>query len=229
MQNPAPPHPAGPPPPQPWTPPRPLPDSLHTQRLTLRFWEHSDAGAMLAGIDTDRGSFLPWLPAFRTDNRNTAECLYNIERFRRTREQTDPAPVDFVLGIFDRATGGVIGGTGFHRVKAATAEAEIGYWIGPGLRGRGLCTEAVRAMISWGFTPPPTGWGFRRITIVCGAGNAASRRVPEKLGLRQEFHCRGERWVEGVGYDDTLGWGVLASEWDLERQEIRGAPASQER
>lgn len=215
------PTPAAPSPPQPWAPPRPLPGLYRTSRLTLRFYELSDAESMLAAIDMDRPSLIPWLPWARTDNRNLAECIYTIERFRRGREQLSPSPREFGIGIFDAGTDRIAGGTGFHRIRHETSEAEIGYWIRPDLRKQGLCTEAVRAMISWGFTPQPAGWGFRRITIFCSAGNAASRRVPQKIGLRQEVHARGDRWTEGVGYEDTLGWGVLADEWDTERRALR--------
>jgi len=214
--------PATPPPPRPWAPPNPCPGLLHTPRLTLRYFESGDAVSLQAALDIDRGSFLPWLPWVKTDNRSPVECIFNIERFRRARERTAPTPDDFVIGIFDRATGGVAGGTGFHRIKLATAEAEIGYWIRPDLRGRGLCTEAVRGMISWGFAAPPAGWGFRRITIYCAGGNAASQGVPRKLGLRQEIHCKGDRWIDERGFDDTLGWGVLGSEWDRARHVIKG-------
>ena len=177
---------------------------------------------MFDAINLDRASLLPWLPWAATDNRTVAECHYTVERFRRERE--GPAAVTFGLGIFDARDGSVTGGTSFHRVRPEMAEAEIGYWIRADRRGRGLCTEAVAALISWGFTPQGEGWGFRRITMYCAEPNAASRGVARKLGLRQELHARGDRWVEGLGFCGSLGWGVLAEEWDTKAHRLKRAP-----
>lgn len=205
--------------PAPWTPPRPLPGPIQTPRLILRFLEQKDAPSLQAALDQDRASFLPWLPWVGIDNRNPVECTYNIERFRRAREDS-ATPTDFVMAMIERSTGLVAGGTGFHRVNTSTRDADIGYWVRPDLRRQGVCTEAVRHMISWGFAAQPAGWGFRRLTIFCSAGNEASQRVPRKLGLRQEVNARQDRWVAGH-LDDTLGWGVLADEWDQERHALR--------
>src|ERR1043165_4872673 len=99
--------------PPPWTPPSPLPDRLETPRLVIRFWQPEDAPSMLEAINEDRDSLFPWLPWARTDNRSLAECIFQIERFRRTREQTSPTPPDFAFGLFDRDTGTPVGGTSF--------------------------------------------------------------------------------------------------------------------
>lgn len=175
---------------------------------------------MFAAIDADRTSLLPWLPWAATDNRNVSECLFHIERFRRTREGT--GATDFALGLFDAGTGEVVGGIGFHRIDAEIAQGEIGYWIRGDQARRGLCTEAVAALISAGLTPQREGgWGFRRVTIMCAEPNVASRRVPEKLGLPLEVSTRGDRWIDGLGFTGTLSWGVLREEWDFEAKRSR--------
>lgn len=192
-----------------WEIPQPLPSNLQTPRMNIRWWVADDAPAMLAAINADRTAMKPWLDWADTDNRTLAECHYNIERYRRTREKGDS--LDFALGLFDRKTGDPVGGTGYHRIDADTHQAEIGYWIRADRQRTGLATEATAAMITWGFQV----WGFRRIEIRCAADNTASRRVPEKLGLRCEMHLKQHRWVEGVGYTDTLGFAALAEEWAI--------------
>ncbi len=204
-----------------WTPPRPLPAALRTDRLILRFLEPADAPSLLEAIDINRDSLHPWLPWARTENRSLAECIYTIEHFRRERER--PTPVTFLIGIVDGRDGSVVGGTSFHRVRAEVGEAEIGYWIRADRRGRGLCTEAAAALISWGFTAQLAGWGFRRITMFCAEPNTASKRVAQKLGLRRELHARGDRWVDGIGFCDSLGWGVLADEWETRAHRLKPA------
>jgi RimJ/RimL family protein N-acetyltransferase len=177
---------------------------------------------MLEGLNAGRETFLPWLPWLRTDNRTIEECIYSIERFRRARERDSPPPDDFVIGIFDRATGKAVGGTGFHRMDLPSHHAEIGYYIRPDRRREGLCTEAVRGLISWGFTPQSAGgWGLRRIDIYCSGSNIASQSVPRKLNLRQEVHQLQKRWTPDYGWDDHLGWGCLAHEWDLAAHSLK--------
>ncbi len=201
--------------PAPWKPPSPLPVERRTARLVLRYFVPEDAEKLIAALNIERHTYLPWLPWVATDNRDVAEAIFSCVRFRRERERESPTPDNFVVGIFDRATGDVIGGTGLHRVVHAQHEAEIGYWVRADRRGQGLCTEATAGMISWGLTPQSEGgWGFHRVHIRVAGTNAASRRVPEKLGLNKDARLRGDRWVPHVGWDDTLVWSALAEEWD---------------
>lgn len=210
-----------PPAPAPWSPPTPLPGRHETPRLVLRWWTSDDAAPMLAALNHERSTHLPWLPWVAADNRSIAECIFNIERFRRERDRPTPTPEDFTLGIFDRASGAVVGGTGLVRVRHTIHEAELGYWIRADRRCEGLCTEAVAGLLSWAFTPQRSGgWGLRRVHIRCSAKNAASARVPEKLGLRREACFAGDRWTDGIGWDDTLVYAVLASEWDVPRERM---------
>ncbi len=175
---------------------------------------------MLAAIEVDRSSLLPWLPWAAVDNRSVAECIYQIERMRRHGEANDD---NFVLGIFDRATGTPLGGTGLHRIHAESHQAEIGYWMRSDRRREGLCTKAVAHLISWAFRDPGDGgWGLRRLEIACASRNVASQRVPRKLGLVQEVTQRQHRFLPGIGWDDTLAWGVLREEWDIERHAMKG-------
>lgn len=201
--------------PPPWIAPDPLPDRLDTPRLTLRFWRAEDAAGLLEAIDVDRPLLTRWMPWPADDNRNAAECVFNIERFRRAREKKDGPPEGYAIGIFDRATGVVAGGTGLHRIDPAIGQAEIGYWIRPDRHRRGLCTEAVESLLGWALAPQARGgWGLRRIVILCAEPNVASRAVPEKLGLRREVFAKKDRWLDGEGWVGTIGFGVDAEEWE---------------
>jgi RimJ/RimL family protein N-acetyltransferase len=81
--------------------------------------------------------------------------------------------------------------------------AEVGYWMDPAARGRGVATAAVRALCRWAFDS----LGLDLIEWRAEVGNAASRRVAEKAGfrleatLRRRLVHRGERvdaWVGSV-------------------------------
>ena len=56
--------------------------------------------------------------------------------------------------------------------------AEIGYWVAPWARGRGVATRAVRLLHGWAVEQ----LGMRRLEILPHADNAPSRRVAERCG-----------------------------------------------
>jgi ribosomal-protein-serine acetyltransferase len=208
--------------PAPWQAPQPLPARFDSPRLTLRFWREEDAQGLLEAISEDRRSFLPWFNSFRADYRTLGECHYQILRLQR--QSTGPDAREYIIGAFDRRSGAAVGGTGFYQLDRESHQAEIGYWLRPSRRGEGLAAEMVRALITWSFLPASRGWGLRRLEIFCAASNRASRRIPERLGLRQEYHARAARWLEGIGWDDTLGWAVLAEEWNCQTHSLRALP-----
>ncbi|WP_457099984.1 GNAT family N-acetyltransferase [Microbacterium sp. P5_E9] len=87
--------------------------------------------------------------------------------------------------------------------------AEIGFWMVADARGRGIVTEAARAVIDWGFSSG--GGGLDRIGWYSVAGNIPSARAAHTLGFRYEGLLR--RGVVGNrGRED--GWiaGLLASD-----------------
>ena len=75
--------------------------------------------------------------------------------------------------------------------KGVTPEGmvEIGYGMYPAFQGRGLMTEAVKAMVSWALEQPRV----RQIQAETDPGNRASQKVLQKAG----FHPTGEMGEEG--------------------------------
>jgi RimJ/RimL family protein N-acetyltransferase len=88
-------------------------------------------------------------------------------------------------------------------------EAELGYIFDPAYGGHGYATEAVTAMVVHAFDQ----LGVRRITAGCFAGNLASVRILEKVGMRREQHGVGDSWHAELGWVDGYTYGLLAEEW----------------
>jgi RimJ/RimL family protein N-acetyltransferase len=55
--------------------------------------------------------------------------------------------------------------------------------------------------------------GLRRVTAGCFAGNVASWRVMEKVGMRREQHGVRDSWHAELGWVDGFTYAVLADEW----------------
>lgn len=74
---------------------------------------------------------------------------------------------------------GVIGSVGFNRTVGDTWE--IGYWVDKAVQGRGVATEAARALLVWGETQ----FGVSKFVAGHFQDNPASGRVLEKLGFQR--------------------------------------------
>ena len=87
-------------------------------------------------------------------------------------------------------------------------QAEIGWSLAPEARGRGIASEAARALLKLGFED----LGFHRIDAKLDALNTDSAALCERLGMRLEsrqvdkWHYKGE-WATEVVY------AILADEW----------------
>jgi RimJ/RimL family protein N-acetyltransferase len=84
---------------------------------------------------------------------------------------------------------------------AGAHKAEIGYWVDPRARSRGVATEAARAVCRWAFTH----LGLEIIEWRAEVGNHASRRVAEKVGFLMEGTLRKRLLHRGTAVDAWVG------------------------
>jgi RimJ/RimL family protein N-acetyltransferase len=87
---------------------------------------------------------------------------------------------DYTWALRESDDGPLLGVIGLHRRRALEPESrDIGYWIGAPHRGRGLMTEAARAVVRWAFD----GADIRTLYWECVPGNAASARTAQAAGF----------------------------------------------
>jgi RimJ/RimL family protein N-acetyltransferase len=119
-------------------------------------------------------------------------------------------------GIRTSDDGRLQGMVGF--VPRGASAPEIGYWIAPGARGRGLATAAVNLVCDFAFRPD--GMGLWRIEWRAFVGNYPSAAVARHAGFRFEGLARhGLRqrgvprdvWVAGLLPDDPR----VTTEWPI--------------
>lgn len=87
---------------------------------------------------------------------------------------------------------------------------QLGYDVGPEYRNHGYMTEAVKAVIRYMLIDADA----NRVYCSVRAGNTASRRVCEKVGMTHEGTLRQHYARQDGGYDDVCIYGILKS--DLE-------------
>lgn len=151
----------------------PAAPTLETPRLILRGWRPGDFephAAMLADDETAR--FITARGRALSEAEAWNETVWLVGHWQMLG-----------CGMFvveERSTGAFLGRAGPLR-PPWWPDFEIAWSLAPAARGNGYATEAARAAISWSFETFP----LDRIVSIIDPGNAASRRVAERLGGRR--------------------------------------------
>lgn len=77
-------------------------------------------------------------------------------------------------------SGGVWGEVGLRGVDAAAARGEVGWWIAPAHRRRGLASAAVDLIAAWALGPP---LDLRQVWARLDPGNEPAARVAARAGF----------------------------------------------
>jgi len=94
-------------------------------------------------------------------------------------------------------------------------QAYIGYWVDEQLAGRGLAGEAVVIVLRYAFEE----LGLHRVEIAIVPRNRPSRRVVEKLDLRDEGIAIGFLEIDGK-WEDHVRYAITSEEWQVRRSEL---------
>ncbi|MDP9066818.1 MAG: GNAT family N-acetyltransferase [Actinomycetota bacterium] len=172
---------------------------LHTPRLRLEAVTPEHAEGLWNAIERslpELRRFMAWAPSASLENSRVFTQMM-ARRWEEVSEWT------FVI-VHDGEAAGTISLSGYQSLFAL---AEIGYWLRSDLSGRGLMTEAARAVSDFGFDEI----GLHRIELRAAVDNAGSIRIAEKLGFAREGLLREASWSER-GYLDLYIYGLLAEE-----------------
>jgi RimJ/RimL family protein N-acetyltransferase len=112
------------------------------------------------------------------------------------------------LAIADAEDGGFLGGIGLYRLDLRHRRAEVGFWLTPQARRRGVAGRAVRLLTSWAFA----GLGLDRVELTTTPDNTATRGLAAKLGFAEEGTMRARNLERGRRVDVVM-FAVLEDEW----------------
>ena len=174
--------------------------AVETQRLLLRKMTLADADDMFRyASDPDVARFTTWEPHRSIDE---------TRRFLEDALDAYAAGDVRNWGVVHKDDRRFIGTAGFLYWNVDVARAEIGYAMSREYWGRGLMTEAVEAIIRFGFER----MRLNRIEARCDALNIGSARVMEKAGMQHEGTLR--QWFVAEGeYRDMKLYAILRQEW----------------
>jgi RimJ/RimL family protein N-acetyltransferase len=109
--------------------------------------------------------------------------------------------------IADPDTDHLLGGIGIGQLMAVRGLGEIGYWVAPWARRRGVATAATTALATRALDA-----GFARLELLTEVENAASQRVALAAGFRREGVRRGAGAARDGGRYDLVAWVRLADD-----------------
>ncbi len=170
---------------------------LRTERLLLRRFSLDDAA------DVQRLAGAPEVAA-------TTLCIPHPYADGKAEEWIATHRVDLeqgtqvVFAITLRADEALVGAIGLSSISREHSRAELGYWIGVESWNLGYCTEAARAVLAYGFDE----LGLHRVHAFHFAGNEASGRVLQKVGMTREGVRRHGVRKAGV-FTDLVLYGVV--------------------
>jgi ribosomal-protein-alanine N-acetyltransferase len=120
------------------------------------------------------------------------------------------------FGIF--ADGGLAGEITLSSIQRGPFQnAFVGYWVDKARAGQGLAPEATVAVLRFAFEE----LALHRIEVAIVPRNRASRRVVEKLELREEGVAL--RYLEIDGrWEDHVRYAITSEEWMQRRDELLG-------
>lgn len=176
-----------------------MPDfpTIESRRLILREIVASDAPALLA-IHGDKDA-MRWFGADPLKELVQAEKL--IETFASWRLMPNPG---VRWGLEDRASGALIGSCGLFKWNRSWRSCIVGYELAKVAQRNGFMTEALSAILAWGFKEME----LHRIEAQVHPENAASLRLLGNLGFVQEG-CMREAGFWSGQYHDLLLFALL--------------------
>lgn len=103
-------------------------------------------------------------------------------------------------GITLKGNSELLGIIGYYRMQPENYRAEIGYILLPNFHGKGIITEAVKRLITYGFDDLK----LHSIEAVIDPENHASEKVLQKCNFIKEAHLKECQFYEGKFLDQVI-------------------------
>lgn len=180
--------------------------TLETPRLRLRQIRPTDSAALFAIFsDAEAMRYIGRPP--HTEIEQTEAWLARIAGYYDERDSIR-------WGITRNDDDTIIGSISFHRFGAEYHRVETGYDLLPAYWGQGIMSEAMRAVLSYGFGT----LNLHRIEAIIDDANARSKALLLRLGFTYEG-CLRERFLEGDQMVDEHYYRLLTHEWQQSKRE----------
>jgi RimJ/RimL family protein N-acetyltransferase len=161
-----------------------MPETLETARLILRPLRESDADVLVRELNDFAIA------------RNTARIPHPYHRsdaLEFLEFAGVPPARSRIAGVEEKSAPGQLIGVISYEWQEEKDDAELGYWYSQAVWGRGIGSEAARAMVDDAFA----GQGHERLVACYHNDNAASARILAKLGFEVVGPCSSYSKAQG--------------------------------
>jgi ribosomal-protein-serine acetyltransferase len=165
---------------------------LEGSKYTVRRLQHADAPSFYEAVRESIGELAYWMPWCSKNY-----SLSDAETWIQTTSDMWDAGVEYPLGVFDAATGAVVGGTGVNQINRTYRIGNIGYWVSSKRTGEGIARFAAHQSAVLGFRE----LGLTRLEIVVLTHNEASQRVARAVGAKLECEARNRLYFHGTPHN----------------------------
>jgi len=166
--------------------------NLETERLLLRRVVNNDLKEVIAlRSNPETMKYIP-RPLVKTDQ----DGLDHIAMINDKIEAN--IGINWAITLKDNPQ--LIGIIGHYRMKPEHHRSEIGYMILPEFNGKGIVTEAIKAVVKYGFETMK----LHSIEAVIDPENLASAKVLEKNGFVKEAHLKENEFFDGRYLDSVI-------------------------
>jgi [ribosomal protein S5]-alanine N-acetyltransferase len=185
---------------------RTVPLELVGWRLRLRTLTEEDYDAWYEVRARCRDWLVPWEPRPAGAPPTPEDrASFGVRCAARERERQMGTGYGFGLFVEGRFAGEI---TLSSIQRGPFQNAFVGYWVDRSLAGNGLASEATVLLLRFAFEE----LGLHRVEIAIVPRNTASRRVVEKIDLREEGVAL--RYLEIDGrWEDHIRFAITAEEW----------------
>jgi ribosomal-protein-alanine N-acetyltransferase len=189
------------------------PLELTGRRVRLRTLSEDDYAEWLEVRGRCRDWLVPWEP--RPDGSPTTpedRSSFVARCAARERERQMGTGYGFGILVEGRLAGEI---TLSSIQRGPFQNAFVGYWVDQARAGQGLAPEATVAVLRFAFEE----LALHRIEVAIVPRNRASRRVVEKLELREEGVAL--RYLEIDGrWEDHVRYAITSEEWTVRRDSL---------
>ncbi|MEO9968060.1 MAG: GNAT family N-acetyltransferase [Reichenbachiella sp.] len=154
---------------------------IETPNLILRLFVPEEAQLLKERLDDNLEIMMPWIPWAKDEpepvDKKRERIRSWIGDFFSNKE--------YAYGVFEKESGDFVGSSNLfgRRGKGTT---EIGYWMDHLQTGKGYATEVTYALTKLSFEH----MGIEKVLLYIDERNAASQRIPAKLGFTHEYTYR---------------------------------------
>ena len=178
---------------------------IHGDRVSLRPLSSADTERIVEGCaDPETARWIGSMPQ--------PYSAADAEHFLATLPEGLARASGVSWAMADPATDRLMGIVSLFEIRLG-AEAQVGYWVHPAARGRGVATQAARLALRHAFiSAEDGGLGLGRVRALSAVANTSSRRVLEKAGMTLQGQERLALKIGGGRRSDAAIYDILASE-----------------